>query len=711
MLTAPLNLTSISTLFTRNACFYITKFPQLLNFTDQTFWQLLERQSLLLFRQPHLTPRLKKNYYPRFFRRLPINKRQQFKPTHLVRFLEVLQQQKRLLGPSYSRLFSISFVPFKTRKISHHTELGPFALKLQMLLKLVARIKKLKLRRKRLTFKFKKFRRFRRRLSVRPYLFLTKARIKLRQYRGLPRLLAKWIRSRRFKKQVRTQAWLSLNASFFYGLLQTQSKELRQSKRSDYKQITTAYWGLERPGLYSNLQLKRPLSWRLRRRKVRRKKRIFFFGSRYLKLLTLRRVRSQLLHRRGALAFRYILKKVAVFSKRRPKRRRFITTFQNSYLRNRVLLSIRNWQTTFPNSPFLLRAKLQLTSLPELWAASPVLAKNKPSSKSIMMQPLFTKTFRLPIYGLFFLTHRQLSFTRALRLSIKVSTYSFISTTDFKRFLLYKSTPAPITPKLFTIRKTTRRSPNAPTSLAFSAETPNATDFYQPSSALQTRPLGTKKKATFPIKRIRFKPGYSKIWRAARSCLKSLLLLKFLYQKQLTRFLIQFYNVKNISLLSFHELRVLNVLAATKLVPDLSTTAFLISHSLLFVNGVLCTNAQFILAQGDVLQLLVSIKFYILFKWLKTWLLQKKNKIRRFRRTKQKKLWRRESTLLTTRFPKWILDLFFFDSDTPKYLETDYFSLSAVMLYDPFLLIDFNPLLWQMSKKKVLNMYNWKYLN
>jgi hypothetical protein len=301
--------------------------------------------------------------------------------------------------------------------------------------------------------------------------------------------------------------------------------------------------------------------------------------------------------------------------------------------------------------------------------------------------------------------------SRPLRLSIKVATYSFITTTDFKRFLLHKSTPAPVTPKLFSFAKLPPRIYEpAMTRLSLEQASPNS-DFYQNLGFSHIRPSTKQKKDTFPIKRIRFKPGYSKIWRAARSCLKSLLLLKFLYQKQLTRFLIQFYNIKSTSLLAFHELRVLNVLAATKLVPDLSTTSFLLSHSLLYVNGVLCNNSHFLLAQGDVLQLLVSIKFYILFKWLKTWLLQKKNKIRRFRRTKQKKLWRRESTLLTTRFPKWILDLFFYDSDTPKYLETDYFSLSAVMLYDPFLLIDFNPILWQMSKKKVLNMYNWKYLN
>jgi hypothetical protein len=43
------------------------------------------------------------------------------------------------------------------------------------------------------------------------------------------------------------------------------------------------------------------------------------------------------------------------------------------------------------------------------------------------------------------------------------------------------------------------------------------------------------------IPRIRFKPGYQRLWRQARTALKELLKLKFTYQQQLTKYLTRFY--------------------------------------------------------------------------------------------------------------------------------------------------------------------------
>lgn len=43
------------------------------------------------------------------------------------------------------------------------------------------------------------------------------------------------------------------------------------------------------------------------------------------------------------------------------------------------------------------------------------------------------------------------------------------------------------------------------------------------------------------ISRIKFKPGYQRIWRRVRTALKDSLRLRFIYQKQLTRYLTRFY--------------------------------------------------------------------------------------------------------------------------------------------------------------------------
>ena len=182
---------------------------------------------------------------------------------------------------------------------------------------------------------------------------------------------------------------------------------------------------------------------------MRRRKRVFFFGARYLKFVALRRIRSKVFRQAKIRPLRSLFKKVALFSKRRAKRRRLLTTFRNFHLRSRALLSTLFREKLSPNINTALRPKYDGTAFPRLWAGTLLVKSYKRSGKYLFLHPVFTTTFRLPCYGLFFLTHRRLALSRPLRLSIKVATYSFISTAEFKRFLLHKSIPAPVTPKLF----------------------------------------------------------------------------------------------------------------------------------------------------------------------------------------------------------------------------------------------------------------------
>jgi hypothetical protein len=116
------------------------------------------------------------------------------------------------------------------------------------------------------------------------------------------------------------------------------------------------------------------------------------------------------------------------------------------------------------------------------------------------------------------------------------------------------------------------------------------------------------------LQRIKFKPGYSRLWRVARITLKFLLNLKFTYQKKLTRYLVKFFRLNRLVLLKFNELKLNTVLTTTLLVPDRENALLLISNNLVFVNGNLVLNADFLIFKNDFLQLLVSVKYYILFR-------------------------------------------------------------------------------------------------
>jgi hypothetical protein len=61
--------------------------------------------------------------------------------------------------------------------------------------------------------------------------------------------------------------------------------------------------------------------------------------------------------------------------------------------------------------------------------------------------------------------------------------------------------------------------------------------------------------------------------------------------------------------------------------------------------------------------------------------------------------------------PHWVQNIRFSREDVPKYVEVDFFTLSIFMLYTPYMLSDFSPLNMFDSRDRVINMYNWKYIN
>jgi len=233
----------------------------------------------------------------------------------------------------------------------------------------------------------------------------------------------------------------------------------------------------------------------------------------------------------------------------------------------------------------------------------------------------------------------------------------------------------------------------------FSHTYKNIFDVTQPQDSLTNEGL--------TLQRIKFKPGYSRLWRVARITLKFLLNLKFTYQKKLTKYLVKFFRLNKLVLLKFNELKLSTVLTTTLLVPDRENALLLISNNLVFVNGGLVLNPNFLIFKNDFLQLLVSVKYYILFRWLKNFQLLKRKRLSKFisnisLRTLNKD--RKKNRLL---LPSWTLDALLFNYDVPNYLEVDFFSLSAFCLYEPFLPQDFNPSLWNLEKTSIYNLYNW----
>ena len=213
-----------------------------------------------------------------------------------------------------------------------------------------------------------------------------------------------------------------------------------------------------------------------------------------------------------------------------------------------------------------------------------------------------------------------------------------------------------------------------------------------------------------PINRIRFKPGYARLWRRYRKELKTTLNLNYKYQSRLTKYLLRYYRrYKPINNLMV-ETEVRHILLNTHLVPDLQTSNLMFANKMVYINGQLFINPNTLTLIGDIVQLIVHLHFYITQKWLLNWTYLKKLRWSKLIYTSSHKRSQTKKFKKHKNLPIWVLNTYSFKTDIPKYLEVDYLTLSCFVLYEPFYLHEYIFLEKEQTPYAVFNMYNWKYI-
>ena len=215
------------------------------------------------------------------------------------------------------------------------------------------------------------------------------------------------------------------------------------------------------------------------------------------------------------------------------------------------------------------------------------------------------------------------------------------------------------------------------------------------------------------IPRVRFKPGYQRMWRRARTALKESLNLKFVYQKQLTRYLTRFYKGSNRYTFSRAEMSLNRVIMYSRLLPDNPTVDSFLSKKLVYLNGRVAYDTNTILVPNDVVQLIVSMWYYVTYRWIANWTLKRGKKFKKlvYRKGlagKQKVMKLKKQRSYYT--PNWIYLTRYDISDVKPYLEVDYFTLSTIVLYEPFTTYYFSPDETPDFRPTIYRMYNWKYI-
>lgn len=215
------------------------------------------------------------------------------------------------------------------------------------------------------------------------------------------------------------------------------------------------------------------------------------------------------------------------------------------------------------------------------------------------------------------------------------------------------------------------------------------------------------------IPRIRFKPGYQRLWRQARTALQESLKLRFIYQKKLSRYILRFFKQTNSYTFSRSEMSLEKTLMYSRLLPDLPTVNVFVQQNLVYLNGLPATTTKTSVFQNDLLQLIVSKWYYLAYRWIANWTLKRHKKFKRLvyrkglaGKHRVMKL-RKQKSYYT---PHWIYLARYDISDIKPYLEVDYLTLSVCVVYNPYLLYYYSPDDTPDLRSTIYRLYNWKYI-
>ena len=109
------------------------------------------------------------------------------------------------------------------------------------------------------------------------------------------------------------------------------------------------------------------------------------------------------------------------------------------------------------------------------------------------------------------------------------------------------------------------------------------------------------------LSRVRFKPGYQRLWRNSRLTLAESLNVRYTYQQQFTKYIARFNRKLNSYYFSQHDYSLHKIVLYSKLLPDHKTFDYLWKSGGVSLNGKTLSNPNYILLENDLVQLELSI--------------------------------------------------------------------------------------------------------
>jgi hypothetical protein len=113
------------------------------------------------------------------------------------------------------------------------------------------------------------------------------------------------------------------------------------------------------------------------------------------------------------------------------------------------------------------------------------------------------------------------------------------------------------------------------------------------------------------IPRVKFKPGYQRLWRQFRLAFAESINYRYIYQQQLTRYFVNFYRKINHTYFSQNENDLYKVVIYSRLVPDLAVFNLFFDNALISLNLKVLKHKNIYLYKNDFVQLDITNWYYI----------------------------------------------------------------------------------------------------
>ena len=185
--------------------------------------------------------------------------------------------------------------------------------------------------------------------------------------------------------------------------------------------------------------------------------------------------------------------------------------------------------------------------------------------------------------------------------------------------------------------------------------------------------------------------------------------LQNIFDDRKHEYLTQFFKWTKLYSFAQNELALNKVLIYSQLVPDTQTFNLFLINKLIYINGSHTFNKNFVLTPNDFIQVVVSKWYYIYHRWLSNW---KQARVRKFRRLIFRKSLASKYKIIKLRkqksfyTPDWVFLIKYDMSDVKPFIEADYFTLSACIIYDPSTFSFFPPEDIITYRSNIYRLYN-----